>query len=242
MDTTEIATARRQYADIPDHALATHETPNFDSLAHIYRWMEYFSFGPMLARCRFRFLDRCVAAHNALMLGDGDGRFTARLMAVNHTVRVEAIDCSSAMLRQLARGVRRNVFDAEARLETCQVDFTRFVPHGTYDLIVSHFSLDCLTSQQIENLAERLRPHLAPNATWIISEFAIPQTSWRRIAGRLLVRTLYIAFRWMTQLRVRQIPDYSRILAGHGFQRREQACHLGGLLTAEVWERDSKEF
>jgi trans-aconitate methyltransferase len=214
------------------------DSPNFDSLARVYRWLEYFSFGPKLQTCRTRFLSQCSAARQALILGDGDGRFTARLVAMNSVVQAHAIDSSAAMLAALRGRVQLIQSGADARLSTTQADLRRWSPsNGGYDLVVSHFFLDCLTDNEVAALVERLRPHLAEKAVWLVSEFSIPKRSWQRVPSRLLIRCLYLAFSWMTGLRVQQLPDYVTALEGHGFVRSQQASYLGGLLVSEVWER-----
>lgn len=212
--------------------------PNFNPLARIYRWMEYLSFGPMLERCRFQFLSQCRDAQNALILGDGDGRFTARFVSINATVQVQAVDASTAMLAELRKRVEGVSSQASQRVRAVQADLRSFSPTDTgYDLVISHFSLDCLTDEEIGILIERVLPHLAPEAHWLVSEFAVPKDGWRRLCGRWLIRFLYLAFSKMTHLQVQQLPDYAHSFARHGFQRREQAHLLGGLLVAELWER-----
>ncbi len=214
------------------------DAPNFDPLARIYRWMEYLSFGPMLERCRFRFLPQCCQARHALVLGDGDGRFTARLLAANPAIQVDAVDASAAMLTALRRRVRRDHPEADARLSTTQADLRRFAPGRTgYDLVVSHFFLDCLTDEDVSALVERLVPHVTEDAIWLVSEFSIPEKGWRRAGSQLLVRFLYFAFFVLTHLRVRHIPDYAEVFRRHGFYRHENTQFLGGLLVAEVWKR-----
>ncbi len=199
--------------------------------------MEYLSFGPMLERCRFHFLAECVDARRALVLGDGDGRFTARLLATNRDVQIDAVDSSAAMLAELRRRAQQTAGDA-ARLQTVNADLRSYSPaRSEYDLVISHFFLDCLTDDEVADLIERILPHLTPDATWLVSEFAIPEKGWRRFGARLLVRFLYFAFNKMTRLHVRQIPDYSRVLAGNCFRRRECTRLLGGLLVSEVWQR-----
>ena len=215
-------------------------TPNFDRLARIYRWMEYFSFGPMLERCRFHFLSRCLESRQALILGDGDGRFTARLMAANPLVQVDAVDASSAMSSQLRHRVLRHSPQADARLQTIQADLRSFCPSPKdYDLVVSHFFLDCLTNEEVAVLAERVASHSAHNATWLVSEFSIPEKGWRRAGSRVLVRSLYLVFSWMTGLRVHRLPDYAAVLGSHGFYRGEQHKLLQGLLVSEIWTREA---
>jgi trans-aconitate methyltransferase len=212
---------------------------DFNRVARLYRWMEYLSFGPLLARCRFQFIDQCADAHRALVLGDGDGRFTAGLMAANPAVAVDAVDASTAMLAELSRRVPL-ALRAKHRLRTIHADLRTFAPDcEDYDLVVSHFFLDCLTECEAEKMVQRIVPHLAPRSMWMLSEFAIPEKGWRRIAARALVGSLYFAFKKLTNLRVRTIPDYSRILTRNDFSRQQQKLSLGGLLVAEVWQRNS---
>ncbi|HEY5254621.1 MAG TPA: methyltransferase [Acidobacteriaceae bacterium] len=217
------------------------DAPNFDSVARAYRWMEYFSFGPMLERCRFHFLTRCSHARHALVLGDGDGRFTARLLALNPTVRVDAIDASSAMLDALRERARRSCRGADTRLSTTEADLRRFTPTGNdYDLVVSHFFLDCLTDDDVAALLARISPHLTQDAIWLVSEFAVPDKGWERLAARMLIRSLYFAFSFLTRLSVRNIPNYASIFSDNGFHPIGKATYLGGILITEVWERRSQ--
>ncbi len=214
------------------------DTPDFDPIARLYRWMEYLTFGPMLERCRFHFLPQCAHARHALVLGDGDGRFTARFLAVNPNVEIDAVDSSAAMLAELER--RAQAQSNVSRLRTIHADLRDFVPvYSEYDLVVAHFFFDCLTDGEVAALIERTMPHLTSNATWLISEFAIPEKGWRCISGRLLIRFLYFAFEKMTRLHVRQIPDYPRILTERGFRRQQQTGLLGGLLVTEIWREET---
>jgi ubiquinone/menaquinone biosynthesis C-methylase UbiE len=225
--------------------IAGSRPPNFDPLARAYRWMEYFTFGTILERCRFQFLQECCESRQALILGDGDGRFTARLLATNPVLRADAIDLSSAMLHQLMRRVERAEADcpaaqqpAETRLRTICADLRHYSPEpAEYDLIVSHFVLDCLTDRDVDDLLRNVIPGLAPKSLWLISEFSVPEKGWRRMPARLLIQWLYFVFRKITRLQVRQIPDYAAALTSYGFRRRERECFLGGILSAEMWER-----
>lgn len=214
--------------------------PNFDPLARIYRWMEYFSFGPMLERCRFHFLPQCSRARRALVLGDGDGRFTVQLLASNREIEIDAVDAGAAMLDQLRRRAQRAVPGATDRLRTFHADIRNFVPDRRgYNLVVSHFFLDCLTDDEVERLIERILPHLTEDALWVVSEFSLPPNGWRRTAARLIIRFLYFAFNKMTHLSVKEIPDYPRAFSRLGFRHREKVNFLSGLLTTELWAREN---
>lgn len=205
---------------------------NFDRLAGLYRWMEWLSFGPFLARCRHAFLGEMKTARRALVLGDGDGRFTRALLRANTAVQVGAVDASAAMLRALSR---RAGPDAQ-RVRTCLADARHWTPNAQrYDLVATHFFLDCLTTGEVRELAARVRPALAEDGAWIISDFAVPQGAYGRFVARPLIAFLYFAFKVMTGLRVRRLPDHGAAMEQAGFTLRQRRTWLGGLLMAEMW-------
>ncbi len=177
---------------------------NFDRLARVYRWMEGLTFGPYLWRCRCAFLEEMAEAQETLALGDGDGRFTAALLKRNRQVRVNAVDVSEAMLRSL----RRRAGADEGRVRTEARDVREWSPaEAEYDLVVTHFFLDCLTTEDVRRLAERLKPNLRPGARWVVSEFAVPSSWFGRWMARPVVGFLYRAFGVLTGLEVRRLPE-----------------------------------
>lgn len=200
--------------------------------------MEWLTFGPFLSSCRGAFLDRLGDRHRVLILGDGDGRFTAALLRTNPGIRIDAIDASPAMLSQL---VRRAGPHAD-RVKTCRTDARVWNPsRPDYDLVISHFFLDCLPTEEIVSLAARVRACVLPNAEWVVSEFAVPHGSYGKFVARPLVSFLYRAFGWLTGLQIRSLPDYCRALGLAGFRLTKQRHFLGGLLVAEAWSPDKSE-
>jgi hypothetical protein len=210
-------------------------TPNFDRLARLYRWMEWFSFGPFLSRCRCAFLSSLQNRRSALILGDGDGRFTARLLNQNPHLIADALDASSAMLRELSNRAAAN----SARLQTHLADARTFMPaRRDYDLIVTHFFLDCLTTEEVEALAIRMRNHTSRDAIWLVSEFAIPAGWYGHAIAQPLVSSLYWAFGWLTGLQIRRLPRHGFALAKARWSLQHRRQSLGGLLVSELWRPD----
>jgi ubiquinone/menaquinone biosynthesis C-methylase UbiE len=236
----------------------------FDRLARPYRWMEYLSFGRALERCRFQFLPQLAHTQHALLLGDGDGRFAERLLRamvdhkalpttndpttsrtgpqclasetwVSESTRVVAVDGSEAMLALL----RSRCAFANSLLATYVADLSQGLPHALrnehFDLITTHFFLDCLTTGEVEHLVTAVRPCLTADARWVISEFAVPTRGAMRLPAWIVVRGLYLSFRLLTGLRAQQLPDYRSAMLAHGLVLQEQSVMLGGLLTAELW-------
>ncbi len=212
--------------------MSTNRPPNFDHLAHVYRWMEMATFGRALWCCRCQFLEDLRDCRTALVLGDGDGRFTARLLQENPNVRVDAVDASSQMLRALLRnaGVHRD------RVRVHQVDARQWQPGDVkYDLIVSHFFLDCLTTDEVCALAQRLRLCTTGHTKWVVSEFVIPRGWFGKLAAWPLVTGLYLGFRLLTGLRIDRLPRHREALSNAGFVLHCQSPSLKGILVSEMW-------
>jgi SAM-dependent methyltransferase len=206
---------------------------NFDRLARVYRWMELLTFGPLLARCRVAFLAEVDSARRALVLGDGDGRFTAELLRVNPQVQIDAVDASPAMLDALLSRAGQN---AGRVRETC-IDARNWrAAEAPFDLVVTHFFLDCLTTEEVRALAAKVRDAVSPSAAWIVSEFAIPESWFGRWAARPLVWLLYRAFGLLTGLEIRSLPSHHVALRDAGFTLGERRSRLRGLLVSEKWE------
>lgn len=209
--------------------------PNFDRLARVYRWMEYLSFGPVLNRCRMEFIGELTHCRNALVIGDGDGRFTARLLETMPAIKIDALDASPAMLRALIGRAGGNA----SRVRTQILDARTWQPgnHAPYDLVVTHFFLDCLTTAEVHSLAAKILTASAPNALWVVSEFAIPRSWFGRVIAGPLVAALYRAFGLLTGLKVRNLPDHKDALHATGFTLVARRTRLIGLLSSELWTR-----
>lgn len=212
--------------------------PNFDRVAGIYRWAEYAALGPILQRVRTALLPHLGAPRLALVLGDGDGRFLEQLLIHNPACHALAVDTSEAMLHRLERRCRRSVACAAMRLQTLHASaLTVDIPPPT-DLVTTHFLLDCFTQEQVEALADRLAAQLPAGALWLLSDFALPSNPLLRPLARAYIAALYAAFRLLTGLQVRHLPDPASALRRAGFTQLQRRTFLGGLLYTELWRRE----
>jgi ubiquinone/menaquinone biosynthesis C-methylase UbiE len=216
----------------------TPRQPNFNLIAKPYRWLEYLTLGPTLQRCRTHFLPQLLHQQSALVLGDGDGRFLTALLIANPHLHADAVDTSATMLQLLTQRAHHQAPNAATRLQTHHTSALTFTPNTSYDLVATHFFLDCLSQTELDQLITNLTPTLHPGALWLISDFRIPTGPMRPIA-RILVRALYLAFRILTGLRTTHLPDHATPLTHSGLNRIAQHHSLAGLLTTEIWQISS---
>lgn len=200
--------------------------------------MEYLTLGRALESCRGLRLPGMEEAREVLVLGDGDGRFTAALLGRWPAVRVVAIDSSEAMLALLS--ARVEALGAVSRVTAVHGEAVSYLagpveamagqPAAGFDCVCSHFFLDCLATAEVCRLVDGVCPRLAPGAVWVVSEFAA-ECWWTR----LVVALLYRGFALLAGLKVQQLPEWRGALEARGFVCETEAQRLRGLLTSSVW-------
>ena len=208
---------------------------SWDSLAPWYRGLEYAAFGHALERCRERFLTQAAEARDILVIGDGDGRFLARLAAAAPHARIDAIDGSRTMITLS----HRRLGDETTRVRLTCSDIRRAsLPPAAYDLVVTHFFLDCFDEESLPSVARAIAAAAKPNARWLLSEFQQRDKGPMRVIGGLLIAVMYLFFGVTTGLRARKIPQYAPLLASEGFRLEQRQYFWRGLFTAQLWRRD----
>ena len=183
---------------------------------------------------------------NILLLGDGDGRFAAAFLqskraAANQTAHLDFVDCSAGMVRLAKKRIQKMGLHASA--VQFRPDDARVAPfRGPYDLVVSHFFLDCFSTLELRGMIPRIAAATTPDAKWLVSEFAIPPRGLWKNAGRLAIHFMYLFFRFTTGLAQAELPDHSGALAASGFQLIKLETAMRGLLISELWSKRSIEY
>jgi SAM-dependent methyltransferase len=158
-----------------------------------------------------------------LLIGDGDGRFSAALLENNPTIRIESLDISAGMLKR----ARARAGCHRGRIEFIHTDaLTYAYPENTYDFIGLHFCLDCLTQNEIASLLPRLEKSLRSGGIVAHSDFRANHR-WQRI----LVSALYLLFRAGAGLKANKLPDVSW---SEPFETLAETEALGGLVFSKV--------
>ena len=207
---------------------------NCDRIARWYRWLEYAGFGGELERRRFQFLGEVSDTHRVLAVGEGDGRFLEKFAQQNPEAAIDCVDLSGGMVAL----ARRRVGSAHVSFRQADVR-SAALPRSEYDLIVTHFLLDCFEEADVRVVAARIAESAQPGARWVISEFRQPASGWRSMWARLWLDLLYWFFRVTTGLTTRRLVDYHPILKSCGFRLKHQRISRFGLLTSELWQRSA---
>lgn len=208
---------------------------SFDRLAPVYRSMERVLAGDKLQRCRLAYLPQLGAIRQALLLGEGHGRFLVSLLQANPIVRVTLVDSSAGMIQQAKHALRQAQI-AEARVDFIHADALQWPGmEARFDLISTHFFLDCFNAEQLRVLLPKLAHCASPEALWVVSDFCAPATGLARIRARLILWSMYRFFRVVTRLPASDLVDYTETLQQLGFHLAQRQTFEWGLLRADLW-------
>ncbi len=211
---------------------------SFDLLAPHYRWMESVLAGDKLQYCRTAFLRRLPSATNILILGEGNGRFLRECRRQFPDAKITVVDSSARMLEQ----ARRRLTKLEVKCG--QINFvhanalTWTPPVRAFDLIVTHFFLDCFRPEQLQSLIAVLADSAAPGANWLLADFQAAAHGWRRLRSRAILWVMYRFFTIVTRLPAGSLTPPDPFLEQQGFKLRERVVHDWELLHSDWWRQN----
>ena len=211
---------------------------SFDAIAPSYRTLETITFGNALQRARVACLDQIDAPRRALIVGEGNGRFLAALLQRHPLITVDCVDSSERMLN-LARGHILESNPAELRrVAFLEHDVLSWAPNDRYDLIVTHFLLDCFRIREVGLVVARLAQAAAPNAIWLLADFTIPKGGFASAHARTLVAVMYWFFRLVAGIEANQLVDPSPFLRVEGFTLARERLFRLGMVKSQLWRKE----
>jgi ubiquinone/menaquinone biosynthesis C-methylase UbiE len=209
---------------------------SFDSIAPAYRTLETIAFGGALQRARVACLDEIGLPRRALIVGEGNGRFLCELLRRHPSVEVDCVDESGRMLELARRRIERRLPADAARVRFLRHDITSWSPpEASYDLVVTHFFLDCFCEDRVADIVNRVSRAATPRAPWLLADFCIPAGGFARTRAGLWLAAMYRFFRLTSGIKARELVDPSPFLRGVGFVLARQHLFRSGMVKSELW-------
>ena len=208
---------------------------NFDFVAPHYHWLETIVFGHELQQARTHWIDRIRRPERTLILGEGNGRFLCELLRVHPRLEVDCVDASNTMLQLSRRRVHRTCPESFSHVHFFCEDILKWSPQKSYDLLVTHFFLDCFPRNQLSSIVEKLAHAARPNAAWLIADFTKPGTRFARSYGEFLLRLMYIFFGTVAGVAARELVDPFPYLKENGFSRASLEPSGASLVRSDLY-------
>ncbi|HEX4263858.1 MAG TPA: class I SAM-dependent methyltransferase [Verrucomicrobiae bacterium] len=209
---------------------------SFNLLAPHYRWIEFVSAGDKLQQCRTALLGRVAKSKRILILGEGNGRFILECRRKLPTAKITCVDASARMLSLARRRLVGQGVSCEEINFICADALAWTPPEREFDLIVTHFFLDCFRREQVEALIAKLARAAAPGANWLLADFQVAPGGLSRHRSRVILWMLYRFFRITTQLPGAELIPPDDFLQRNGFELKKRQVYDWGLLHSDWWQ------
>lgn len=212
---------------------------SFDALALWYRTLEWVAFGDDLQRCRVACLGDIAAPQRVLIAGEGNGRFLCELLRLHPEVEVDCLDASAHMLRLARKRIERELPGRAESVRFLHQDITLWIPpEHHYDLLVTHFLLDCFPEALLTSIIGKLARAATDDAKWLLADFCIPPNGMARLRARAWLAAMYLFFRVTARIPASELIDSTPFLRAEGFELARQQLFRKGMLKSERWRRN----
>lgn len=206
---------------------------SFDRIAPFYRSLESLAFGDQLQRARLACLGETEAPGRVLIIGEGDGRFLAEFVRLYPNAEVDCVDASARMIN-----IARAWLGARHRVNFILADIRNLpLAPQRYDLIVTHFFLDCFAGVALHEVVQKLACAATAKAAWLLADFRQPAIGWRWWHARFWLAVMYRFFALASGLETEQLVDPSPYLAAADFSCARQQLARFGMIKSELWRR-----
>ncbi|RBP44446.1 methyltransferase family protein [Roseimicrobium gellanilyticum] len=210
---------------------------SFEVLAPIYRLMERVLAGSKLHLCRCVFLERIPTPKKILILGEGPGRFVVECVRRFPNAAITCMEESAGMISQAKANLAHCGLPSD-KVTFIQADILKSPPpNGAFDLIVTHFFLDCFQPEQLEALVPSIAQAGTKDSHWLLADFQEAASGWKRWRSRCILASMYAFFRVVTRLPATSLTPPDLHLMRAGFILRERVETEWGLLKSDWWVR-----
>ena len=208
---------------------------SFDRVAPWYRWLEWLRFGGLLQKARLAQLESWQGEmpKRVLVLGDGDGRFAAEASARWPNAALTLVDASARMMA-LAEKRLASAGNVTFRVQPIQAYLDEAERTQRFDLIVSHFFLDCFEEATLRDLMPRLVSMLSDGGQWLVTDFQPHGTCCQRVNVWLMIRF----FRLTTGMEASTLPGISKCLEDMGLKASRGMAWASGWIRSDLWQTD----
>ncbi len=210
---------------------------SFDNLAASYCFLEHLMFGGKLESARIMGLKAINPAkpQRALILGEGDGRFSFEALKAFPLLSIDSIEKSPRMREQTQKRLDRFAEDDSKRHRFIANDARACTfPISEYDIVFTHFFLDCFHSSDANALLSKIARTLKSQGRLVYTDFSISRHSPAKFFQTILVSFLYLSFRLSTDIESKQLPS---LAWPESLKLTSRSASLSGLITSEIRTR-----
>lgn len=127
-----------------------------------------------------------------------------------------------------------------ASVRFLHLNILNWLPSDSYDLLVTHFFLDCFPRDQLATTVAKLARTARPEAVWLIADFSLPPGGFARIHAKFWLGVMYAFFRMTAAIPAKDLVDPTPYLRCNGFVGRSRKLSCSGMLRSDLYVAHSR--
>jgi ubiquinone/menaquinone biosynthesis C-methylase UbiE len=160
------------------------------------------------------------------------------LLRAHPGVQVDCVDSSKRMLELARQRIENELPDRRDQVRFLHQDITTWAPpENHYDLVVTHFVLDCFPQAELALVVKNLAAAAKPDADWLLADFRLPDREFTRLRARVWLAAMYQFFRFTARISATELIDATPYLEATGFALARQHLFRNGMLKSDLWRR-----
>ncbi len=212
---------------------------NFNRIAPFYEFIERLTTGSRMQRARVAHLPSVADARRVLIAGEGNGKFLAACAKAMPEATFTVIDESPAMLEKAAARWRQAGGEVSRVRFVCDNLLIWTPDELGYDLIVTHFFLDCFPEETLPLILTKLASAAAPNSRWLVADFCEPECGLARFRAHVMLRVAYLLFRLLAGVQASKLVNPDLLLSELGFTLKNRLTSDWGMMHSDLWKRSN---
>ncbi|NQZ59583.1 MAG: class I SAM-dependent methyltransferase [Lentisphaeraceae bacterium] len=207
---------------------------DFSRLAAIYDLLGDIAFVGALRRSQNCFLKILPHSKRVLIIGGGSGRFLVDLLKSHEFDFVDYVDISPGMIEQAKKNVGRQLPHLKSKVNfTC--GSVESVRGQTYDLICTHYILDCFAGDELKEVMNLLHDSLGNGGHWLFADFM-----GDNYIKECLIAFLYQFFKFTVSLKPHKLGDFVVEFRKLNLEICEEKYFVNRLIRAALYKKNEE--
>jgi ubiquinone/menaquinone biosynthesis C-methylase UbiE len=209
--------------------------PDFNLVASIYQRLEKIVYGPDMQRARVCHLPQLSDCKSILCVGEGDGRFLAKLLETNPHSHVTCVEASSRMIVLAKERIQSEEFKGRVDFHNLIIEQFESNNHS-FDAIITNYFLDTYAGNELSAMIQKLTGFATQDTLWLVNDFTVPASGIRRLRAKLLLKIMYLFFRLTSNLRTQRLENPSRVLTNAGWKLASEKNFNHRFIVSRLWK------
>ncbi len=215
---------------------------NFDSISAVYDRLARLVFGKEIINAQRYFLPFIPENAQILIIGGGTGWILTEILALGKPItNITYIDSSEKMIQAAKKKTEEYIISRKAKtfpdIEFITGTENNIPPERKYDVVITYFVLDVFNDKDLGKAMLTIKNATKAHGLWLFSDFTVSNHPVHSKWQLLLIKIMYLFFRWTSNLSNTKLPDFEQHFQNLAYSPAVSASFYLGMIVSRIYRR-----